>query len=392
MPLCLRLDPSQARQAFGAHGHVAGLYVMLDPPRPGGDLWAISRAQAKGPRAGTGRDEEASITSGPYSSQLLAGLPKRPRHALLVQDCTVKGAAEWDAANRATAGGIVERTQVQGSRILMHCRTGNARVRFGPSSRELGAQALESILPENGPADEGGDGNDRERQGPRLRLRWRGLAGAGVGLAHGLARAGNVMWTDYPGVQATAGIAGLKVGGNHEEVVETVVPALTRMMVGLDDTDSPEQGATWVLGPELARRLEASIEGLKVLDQRLIQLWSGIEEKTSNCVALGLSLALPPHQVSAAREIILDLVAQKATSPEAAVALFQGVRAPPELVDLCHTARRERVSLETVMAIASGARVVMEPVVGHRGLIGALAAIGGLDLGPEVAAPAKGSK
>ena len=400
-PDCLRLTPSQAQQAFGPHGHVQGLYVLLDPPKPGGTLWAISRAEAKGTGAGGGGREEATGTSIAGSSQSVAGstdrfagssewfagLTERPRQALIVQDCAVRGAAEWDVANRATAAGIVEQTRVIGSRILMHCRTGARKIRFGPSSTQLGAQALESIVPETG--DEPQEQAQEENQA-RLRLRGRGLAGAGVGLAHGLARAPNVLWTDYPEVSADEGIAGLKAGGGHEVTVETVVPVLTRLMVGLDDTDTRETGATWVLGLELARHLESTIPDLSVLDHRLIQLWPGIQEKTSNCVALALSLALPPHQVPKAREAILDHVAANSASPEAAVALYEGIQVPHQLTDLTHTARRERVTLEDVTKIARANRVVLEPVVGSRGLIGATAALGGLDLGPDMAAPATG--
>lgn len=398
-PKCLRLTPAQAREAFGPHGHVEGLYVMLNPPKPGGTLWAMSRIEGKGEGRGMDRSREgksegqAAIPPDTFPSDWMADLYRQPRQALVVQDCTVRGAAEWDAANRVTAAGVVERTVVTGSRIVMDCHTGKGKVRFGPSSIQQGAQALESIQPEPGAEIqvEADPNSDIERQGAELRLRWRGLAGAGVGLAHGLARAPNLLWTDYPEIAGSAGMEKLMVGGNRELVVETVVPTLTRLMVGIDDTDTPERGATWVLGLDIARQLESSLQGLKVLEHRLIQLWSGVQEKTSNCVALGLSLALPPHQVSRARDIILETVALNATSPEAAVALFEGLRVSPEVVDLCHAARRELITLAEVRAVASGARVVLEPVVGQRGLIGAVSAIGGLDLGPDVAAPAKAS-
>jgi len=369
----LRLTPSQAIEAFGPHGHVAGLYVMVEPQRPGGSLWAMARAESGG--------KVPSSTVRPSSSEGTG------RRALVIQDCLARGAAEWDAANRRAAKGVVERTEVSGSRVVMHCLTGTGRARFGPSARQTGAQALESLLEEDetGNRNQGDPVLDLE---PRLRLRWRGLAGAGMGLAHGMARAPNLLWTDYPEVRSLAGVEGLLVGGEREVVVETVVPALTRLMVGIDDTDTPEKGATWALGFELGRHLEESLNQVKVLEHRLVQLWPGVAEKTTNCVALGLSIASPPGLVKEIREGVLDFVAEKAHSPEAAVALHEGIQVPPSVVEYCLAARRERIALEQTKAAARHAKVVLEPVVGQRGLIGALAAIGGLDMGPEVASVA----
>lgn len=353
-----RLTPSELTTAMGVTSHVSGLYVMLEPDKLGGTIWEQYRRQ------------KGMIALEP--SQMRP--PKRS--VLVIQDCKVRGAAEWDVANRWKAKGVVQHAEVVGKRIVMHCRLGEGKLRFGPSANVMGAQGLEAILLEG---EEGGE------QETLLRLRWRGLAGAGLGLAHGLAASPGVLYTDYPKVSYEEGLEGLKVGGDREVVVETVVPRLTRLMVGLDDTDTPHSGATWSLGEQLKELIEKDMKGATVLDQRLIQLWPGVEEKTSNCVALGLSLAVHPEMILQVKDIICDFIASKVESPEAGLAFFEGITVPGMVQEFCHMARRERVSLEQARKVSTVSKMVLEPVVGKRGLIGALAAIGGLDMGPEVA-------
>ncbi|UCC93949.1 MAG: hypothetical protein JSW25_04595, partial [Thermoplasmata archaeon] len=149
----------------------------------------------------------------------------------IVEECTVKGTVEWDSWNRRRASGIVKRVSVEGTTLIMDAMIGEEEPRFGPAASELGAQALRAV----------------EVHGDEVHTRWMGLAGAGYALKVCLAQAPGVKRARFGGTGGT--------GGAHLAEVEVVTPVMRRLLVGIDDTDTKEEGATWALGLRLGRSM-----------------------------------------------------------------------------------------------------------------------------------------
>ena len=289
---------------------------------------------------------------------LLTLVDERARRVRIVEECSVKGTVEWDYWNRLRAGGVVEGCRLEGTTLVMDARIGEGRAAFGPAAAALGAQALRRV----------------EVVGEEVHTTWEGLAGAGYALAVCLAQA--------PGVLRARVAAGGGVGGAHRAEVELVTPALRRLLVGIDDTDTREEGATWALGLRLGRAMPHGV----FLEHRLVQLNPGVPQKTTNCVATALAFAVARRDLDRAKAFALDFVRGATRSDSTAVAFHEGLEVPGSVVLFGNRAKGELLTWDEAKRIAKAAGVDLVSITGERGHIGALAAIGCFDMGPAAAA------
>lgn len=276
----------------------------------------------------------------------------------IVEECSVRGTVEWDLWNRKRAAGVVRDVRVDGTTLTMDADIGEVEPRFGPAAAELGAQALRSVRVE----------------GDEVHTTWVGLAGAGYALKVCLAQAPGVL-------RARLGGSG-GVGGAHMAEVEVVTPVMRRLLVGIDDTDTKEEGATWALGLRMGRAMPVG----RFLEHRLVQLNPRVPEKTTNCVATCLSLAVPPDQVRAAKDFALSFVRKETFSDNSSVAFLEGLETPDSVVLFARRAKGEFLSWEEAERLAAASGVELHAVTGERGHIGSLAAVGAFDMGVRAAA------
>lgn len=276
----------------------------------------------------------------------------------IVEECSVKGTVEWDLWNRRRAAGIVRDVRVEGTTLTMDAEIGEREPRFGPAAGELGAQALRSV----------------EVRGDEVHTRWMGLAGAGYALKVCLAQAPGVKRARFGGTGGT--------GGAHMAEVEVVTPVMRRLLVGIDDTDTKEEGATWALGLRLGEAIPVG----RFLEHRLVQLNPRVPEKTTNCVATCLSFAVAPGELEEAKAFAFDYVRRHSVSDNSSVAFHVGLRVPESVLLFGRRAKGEFLGWEEAERLARGAGVDLRTVTGQRGHIGALAAIGCFDLGATAAA------
>ncbi len=276
----------------------------------------------------------------------------------IVEECTVRGTIEWDLWNRKRAAGIVQDVRVEGTTLIMDAEIGECEPRFGPASEELGAQALQAV----------------EVRGDEVHTRWIGLAGAGYALKVCLAQAPGVKRARFGGTGGT--------GGAHRAEVEVVTPVMRRLLVGIDDTDTKEEGATWALGLRLGRDMPVG----RFLEHRLVQLNPRVPEKTTNCVATCLSFAIAPADMDVAKAHAFDFVKDQSFSDNSSVAFLEGLRVPEEVQFFGTRAKGEFLRWEEAERVAHESGVDLRTVTGQRGHIGALAAIGCYDMGAAAAA------
>ncbi|MDO8724780.1 MAG: DUF1743 domain-containing protein [Candidatus Methanoperedens sp.] len=77
-------------------------------------------------------------------------------------------------------------------------------------------------------------------------------------------------------------------GGGKKASGSIVVPKRERVLVGIDNTDSKEVGATWTLAHNIAAAVDAPDR--KYISHTLVQLYP-VPDKTQNCVATVLEFA-----------------------------------------------------------------------------------------------------
>jgi len=293
-----------------------------------------------------------------FCRSFLTLVDERARRVRIVEECSVKGTVEWDLWNRLRAGGVLDGCRLEGTTLVMDARIGEGRPAFGPAAAELGAQALRRV----------------EVVGDEVHTTWEGLAGAGYALAVCLAQA--------PGVLRSRVSTSGGVGGAHRAEVELVTSAMRRLLVGIDDTDTREEGATWALGLRLGRAMPHG----RFLEHRLVQLNPGVPHKTTNCVATALAFAVAPGDLARAKAFALDFVRGATSSDNTAVAFHEGLEVPRSVVLFGRRAKGELLTWEEAKRLARATGVELVSITGERGHIGALAAIGCFDMGPPAAA------
>lgn len=311
------------------------------------------------------KPEQVKEKFGPmFSQRFLTMVDVSKGVAEIIETCAVRGTIEWDAVNRCRAGGLIEWCEVEGTTMTMRVRLGESPIKFGPTDVEYGGQGLEAVKVE----------------GDKVRTRWAGCGGAGLGVAACLTQAPGVLHAVYPTEED------LKVGGARANRVELLTPLYEKVTFGIDDTDNKEGGATWVLALK-ASKAAASIEGVQSLNLRLIQLFPKSPHKTTNCVSSAITFAVRPGSVERLIDSVASTVKAETRSKKTGIAIYKGIGIPPALNGLGWEIKKRLVSLEAVEEAARDTGVEFVDLFENReGRIGALAAIALSEEGVDVAA------
>jgi methanogenesis imperfect marker protein 11 len=288
-----------------------------------------------------------------FSKRLITMVDEEHGKARIVEECCAQGPVEWDAMNRVRAKGVVEHVEVMGTTLYMDARIGEGEVRFGAATKDTGGQALRSLVVKNG----------------KVETTWVGLAGASVGVGACLPQA--------EGVEKVEFLSDQLVGGSRRVEVRLTTPLHKRLIIGLDDTDTKEKGATWVLGLKLGREMPHGV----FLTHKIVQLNPHAPQKTTNCASTGIALAVLPEDVSKVVEWAKDYVRKGTFSDQTTMAVYQGLEVPKKLVRYGADAKETILSIHDAEHAAAEAKAQLIEITGRRGSIGALAAIGCFDLG-----------
>ncbi len=277
--------------------------------------------------------------------------------ARIIEECSAKGPVEWDAVNRRRAGGAITDIRVEGTTLIMDTIIGEREVRFGPASKDLGGQGLKSLRVE----------------GDMVKTTWVGLAGASVGIGACLPQGPGTIEATYPD--------DARVGGANRIEVTIATPKMIRAVFAVDDTDTKEKGASWVLMLKAAR--EAPVGHLLV--HKIVQLNPNVKEKTTQCVAVGVSFAVIEKDFPELRRHFIEYIKKGTFSQNTVLAISKGLRIPEIVRAYGQRAKREVLSIEDAEYAARKGGVELVEITGPRGAIGAVAGIGCHDLGIEAA-------
>lgn len=154
--------------------------------------------------------------------------------------------------------------------------------------------------------------------------------------------------------------------------------ALTHMVIGVDDTDTPEHGATFALTLSLLDLL-SSIEGVHRISHNVGFLYPGVPEKTAGNAMSYIELGVKPELVDSIVQAAIDYIRAQTRSEHTGMAVKKGLRRCPELVQFTRRARSGLVTVEEAVTAARKSGVRTYEVTGSRGIIGAVAALGMMD-------------
>lgn len=148
--------------------------------------------------------------------------------------------------------------------------------------------------------------------------------------------------------------------------------ALSHLIIGIDDTDGKKGGATFALALALLQYL-GSTRGAIPIEHHVAMLNPAIAEKTAGNSCSYIELAMPPDLLGKITERAALFIGDEAMSAEWGLAIKQGFRITPGLRKYAGDARTGRVTPATASRTARREGISL---IGGRGVIGALAAVG----------------
>jgi methanogenesis imperfect marker protein 11 len=293
-----------------------------------------------------------------FCKRFLTMVDEKSGKVQFIESCSSVGPAEWDAVNRRRTGGVIKSVNLKSTMLITDAVIGEAELNFGPVSRQLGAMGIKSIRIE----------------GDEVRSTWYGMAGASVGVGACMPACPDVLRTEFPD--------DFKMGGAHVTHVDIITPKLVRVIIGIDDTDTKEQGATWVAGLKLATQCPVG----KFIEHKIVQLNPDAPNKTTNCCGTAISFAVKESEIPKLIEFAVDFIRKESYSDDAIMTVFQGLDIPKSLSDFGWDCKSILFKPEDAIRVAEENGVqIISLKGGMKGVIGAVAAIGCFDMGEKAA-------
>jgi len=197
----------------------------------------------------------------------------------------------------------------------------------------------------------------------KIKVSYSGLAGAGV------AALGRTMAKGIENVEIIERGGGEKLG----RVIITL-PKKEKIVIGVDDTDKKDEGATWSLVNEISYKLSLEMD-VDYLEHSIVQLYPKNPYKTQNCVAISVSFAVSTNKKIELINSFKKMLEEYSLSEHTGMAVFEGILFNEKLINYANKAKSSMVTINETYNIASHCNVQLIKVKGERGLIGALAAI-----------------
>lgn len=253
--------------------------------------------------------------------------------------------SQWMIYQYLHSSDIVLKAKRDGNRHIFLVKIGKSNLSLKPS---LHAAGIEEVMV----------GEDE------VKVVHAGLAGAGVGAAMCRGMADGVKRVE---LQDLGG--GSKVGR-----ATVVTPLLQKVVIGIDDTDTKDEGATWTLAHNVG--VELAKQGYEYLDHVTVQLYPHNPNKTQNCVGIALIFAVIPGKKGDLVREVVKLLKKNTLSDKTAIAVFEGIEVPDQLRSYGEAAKKSMITLEKAEKVAADVGVQLVEVTGSQGKIGALAALG----------------
>lgn len=266
------------------------------------------------------------------------------------------GGAAWETHHYKKTSGLIIDSKRDGVRNVFKVKIGHGDLDLIPCFAAAGIESAEV-------------------RSDQIRVTYAGLAGAGVAVAmcRGLAK----------------GVKEVEVhswgGGDQLGRATVVVPKHVKVIIGIDDTDKPGEGATWALSNEIAYKL--GMQGFPYLNHSIVQLYPKNQNKTTNGVSIAVSFASEPGRVEELINTFANMLKDTSSSQETAIAAFTGIDIPKVVVEFGERSKIQMVSIEDAEKVAKKGGVRLISITGERGKIGALAAIAYADLVDEAVVP-----
>ena len=262
----------------------------------------------------------------------------------------------WRSYHFPKTSPLVEKSFREGGKSIFILKLGKAKLNLIPSLSPIGISSC-------------------EKKNNKIYITYEGLGGGGVSAAYcrGLAK----------------GVLSFKVikkgGGGRKGIGKIELPAWKMLLVGVDDTDNKNEGATYALVHNIAQETENKTS-IRYVIHGNIQLYPHNPYKTSNCFSTVVGFL---YKTKKDKNYIINSFQKNlkkySLSKETAMVVYDGFYLPQRIRDLASALKFHFFDdVKYIKKIAQANFLEIYPVTGERGLIGAVAAIGLYD-NPEFA-------
>jgi len=259
----------------------------------------------------------------------------------IFHQCLSTGCAAFCAFHHKCAVGAIDHIGLDGRLLVEYAR-------FGESDADIGLYPLPAV----------GVLGVRQENGFIIQ-RIRSIGGPAYSLSDMMAMA--------------EGVCDVRVGSSHGIVEgEVVTRALTHLVIGVDDTDTAEGGATFALALGLIQYL-GKMSSVFPIGHKVAMLIPNPGICTAGNSCSFIEVAVRPEEVDRVIERALRFVRNQSLSPEWGLAVKKGFTVPKQLRAYGLRARKEIVSNKEAIEVATDCSILL---AGGRGIIGALAAVG----------------
>lgn len=193
-------------------------------------------------------------------------------------------------------------------------------------------------------------------EGSEVAVTYIGMGGGGVGAA--------ACRSDAAGVLRSRGDP---AGGGKVAGATLWLPRMQRVLIGVDDTDTPEEGATWTLVHNIAKAVED--DRSVYLSHTIVQLFP-VPYRTKNCVGLVVEFGTNDPEGLVSR--FHELLEQYTLSRKTGMAVYTGFAPTEGLVEYGWKVKRGEVDPKLLESIHDPD---LHIIMNGRGIVGAVAAI-----------------
>ncbi len=254
--------------------------------------------------------------------------------------------SEWMITQYKRTSPLVKDSKRDGNKHTYYLNIGKTPLELKPSINAAGIE--EAIIIDD-----------------EIRIIHAGLAGAGVGAAMCRGKAKGVKRVEIYE----------KGGGSKLGKAAVITPKLEKVIIGIDDTDIKDKGATWTLANNIANKVQEE-KGYKYLEHITCQLYPKNPNKTQNCVAIALVFAIKKEDEEDLIASVKEKLEKNTLSDKTAMAVYNKLDVPEAVHTYGIEAKRSMKTLQEAEKICKDNGIRIEYVTGKEGLIGALAAIG----------------
>jgi|Deesub1362A_J573_1020465.scaffolds.fasta_scaffold00109_37 methanogenesis imperfect marker protein 11 len=275
-------------------------------------------------------------------SRIDAIVDKTAKFVDLIEESPTQGGSAWIVYHLKRTSPLIIDARREGTQNRFRLRVGEKPVNLQPSISPFG---IESVSIED----------------KIVEIGYCGLGGSSVGIA-AREKAKGVISAEMIG----------EPGGSSLVRAKLVLPRKERVVVGVDDTDNQNKGATWSLTHNIASMIEK--EGIgSYLYHSIVQLYSKNPYKTQNCASTAVEFAT--NDVDGLIKKFELMLEKNTLSENTGMAVLNDFELKKEIRDYGKLVKRRLVNLNSVYDISEKCNIKLYPITGERGLIGSAAAI-----------------